>query len=53
MGLAAGDESGDAVTQLLQGHYTAAVAAGAKPTDALKSTFIVACLSPTSLAMGL
>ena len=41
------------VTQLLSEHYDAAMKAGATGTDALKSTFITACLSPTSVAMGL
>ncbi|HVY26675.1 MAG TPA: hypothetical protein VHB79_08980 [Polyangiaceae bacterium] len=53
MNLTAGDASYAAVTQLLQQHYDAAVAAGATPTDALKSTFVTACLAPTSVAVGL
>jgi len=53
MGITSEDPNSATVTQLLKEHYDAAVAAGAKPTDALKSTFIVACLSPTSVAIGL
>jgi hypothetical protein len=53
MGLTAADPSSAEVTQLLTQHYDAAVAAGATATDALKSTFIIACLSPTSVAIGL
>ena len=53
MGLASGDPAAATVTQLLNDHYNAAVSAGAKPTDALTSTFIVACLAPTSVAVGL
>jgi hypothetical protein len=53
MGITAEDPNSATVTQLLTEHYDAAIAAGAKPTDALKSTFIVACLSPTSVAIGL
>jgi hypothetical protein len=53
MGITAADPNSATVTQLLSDHYDAALAAGAKPTDALKSTFIVACLSPTSVAIGL
>ncbi len=53
MGLAAADPAVPSVTQLLQDHYNAVVTAGGKPTDALTSTFIVACLSPTSVAVGL
>jgi hypothetical protein len=37
----------------LAAHYDAAIAAKASPTEALKSTFITACLAPTSVAVGL
>jgi hypothetical protein len=53
MGITPADENSGAVTQLLQEHYAAAVSAGASATDALKSTFVTACLSPTSVAVGL
>ena len=53
MGITPDDENSAAVTQLLQEHYAAAVTAGASAADALKSTFITACLSPTSVAVGL
>jgi len=53
MGITSADPNSATVTQLLTEHYDAAIAAGAKPTDALKSTFIVACLAPTSVAIGL
>jgi hypothetical protein len=53
MGITAEDPNAATVTQLLQEHYSAAVAAGAMPADALKSTFVVACLAPTSVAIGL
>ncbi len=53
MGITPADASSATVTQLLNDHYNAAIAAGAKPTEALASTFIVACLSPTSVAVGL
>jgi len=53
MGITSADPNSAVVTQLLTEHYDAAIAAGAKPTDALKSTFIVACLAPTSVAIGL
>jgi hypothetical protein len=53
MGIASDDPTSAAVTQLLKDHYDAAIAANASPTDALKSTFITACLSPTSVAIGL
>lgn len=53
MGMTSADPNNAAVTLLLQEHYDAAIAEGATPTDALKSTFITACLSPTSVAIGL
>lgn len=53
MGLTAEDPNSATATQLLKDHYDAAIAAKASPTDALKSTFIVACLAPTSVAIGL
>ena len=53
MGITAEDPNSATVMGLLQEHYTSAVAAGASPTDALKSTFVTACLSPTSVAIGL
>ncbi|MES1175436.1 MAG: hypothetical protein ABUL62_14030 [Myxococcales bacterium] len=53
MGITSADPNSATVTQLLQDHYAAAIAAKASPTDALKSTFIVACLAPTSVAVGL
>jgi hypothetical protein len=53
MGITPEDPLSASVTQLLVEHYDAAIAAGGKPVDALKSTFIVACLSPTSVAVGL
>lgn len=53
MGITSADPNSATMTQLLTEHYDAAIAAKASPTDALKSTFIVACLSPTSVAIGL
>ena len=47
------DPNHDPVLQILKDHYDAAVALKATPTDALKSTFISACLAPTSVAVGL
>ncbi len=37
----------------LQSHFDAAVKTGAAPTDALKSTFVVACLAPSAVSIGL
>jgi hypothetical protein len=53
MGITASDPLTSTMTGLLSDHYNAAVAAGASATDALKSTFVVACLSPTSVTIGL
>ncbi|MEP7119642.1 MAG: hypothetical protein ABJE95_01985 [Byssovorax sp.] len=53
MGLGTGDPTSAPAMQILQDHYDAAILAKATPTDALKSTFVLACTSPTSLAMGL
>jgi len=37
----------------LKDHFTGAMGQGAKATDALRSTFIVACLSPSFIGIGL
>jgi hypothetical protein len=41
------------MSELLQGHYAAATAAGGKPADALRSTFVLACTSPLLTGIGL
>jgi hypothetical protein len=53
MGIPPNDESYALVTQALSTHFDKAVAAGAARKDAMKSTFVVACLSPTTFGMGL
>jgi hypothetical protein len=53
MGITSADPVSATVTQLLNDHYAAAMAAGASAADALKSTFVTACLAPTSVAIGL
>ncbi|MCU0685719.1 MAG: DUF1585 domain-containing protein [Polyangiaceae bacterium] len=53
MALAAPDPRAAPAGAILREHYEGAVAGGAKPADALKSTFILACTSPTSIATGL
>jgi hypothetical protein len=40
-------------TALLRGHFDAAVQQGAKASDALKSTFVTACLAPSAATIGL
>jgi len=53
MGLPAADDRAAPMAELLTGHYTAAIAAGAKPADALSSTFVLACTSPLVTGIGL
>lgn len=52
MAMTPNDSRYAAVEQLLQAHYAAALAQGASTTDALRSTFTIACTSPTSLGVG-
>jgi hypothetical protein len=51
MGL--GSEVGPSALAILQGHDANAQAQGASPTDALKSTFVLACTSPYVAGIGL
>ena len=53
MGLTASDPRAAAATSVLGAHFTAAVKGGATPTDALRSTFIAACLAPSAVSIGL
>jgi len=53
MGITSADPMSATVTKILNEHYAASMAAGASAADALKSTFITACLAPTSVAIGL
>jgi len=58
MGLESSDPRTSQVTSLLQAHYASALAGtatipAASPTDALKSTFIVACSSPSVTGIGM
>jgi hypothetical protein len=53
MALPAADPRAGAIRKVLQEHFTNAKASGASATDALKSTFILACESPTAVSMGL
>ena len=38
---------------LLQGHFDAAMKQGASATAALRSTFIIACVAPSAISIGL
>jgi hypothetical protein len=53
MGVAPSDPRSPGLLAILSKHDEAAVTAGASPTDALRSTFVVACSSPLSVSMGL
>lgn len=52
MGYTAADPHHDPALQILHAHYTEALAGGTA-TNALRSTFSLACQSPTSVAFGL
>jgi hypothetical protein len=53
MGLPPSDSRAAQATTLLQGHYDAALATGASATNALRSTFVTACLAPSFVSIGL
>jgi hypothetical protein len=53
MALVDGDARQAGATSILNEHYAAAVKTGVTARDALKSTFVLACSSPTAVAIGL
>ncbi|MEO8548599.1 MAG: hypothetical protein ABI678_01445 [Kofleriaceae bacterium] len=53
MGLTAGDARSTPIRDALTQHFTDAKAAGATATDALRSTFVAACLSPSFIGIGM
>jgi hypothetical protein len=53
MGMPSTDPHYAGAVSALQAHYTAAIAAKATATSALRSTFAAACQSPTSLGLGI
>lgn len=53
MGFTMSDPRTPRATSILAAHYAAAQSNGAKPTDALRSTFVAACLSPSFVSIGL
>jgi hypothetical protein len=53
MALPPSDPRAAPAQQLLQAHFTAAMQTGATATAALQSTFVTACLAPSSIAMGM
>jgi hypothetical protein len=53
MGLGTSDPRATPANTVLTSHFTSAVKEGASPTDALRSTFMAACLSPSLVSIGL
>jgi hypothetical protein len=53
MGLVPSDPRYAQVQAILSSHYGAAVAQGATPTNALRSTFVAACEAPSAVSVGL
>jgi len=53
MALSASDPRAAQATAALQAHYQAALATGASPNASLTSTFVVACLSPSFIGIGM
>jgi hypothetical protein len=53
MALVPSDPRATPAAALLEDHFTAAMAQGASASDALKSTFVVACQAPTALSIGM
>ena len=53
MGIASVDGRYDALRGELSDHFSAARGQGARPTDALRSSFVLACSSPLTVSLGL
>jgi hypothetical protein len=53
IGIPSIDTRYDALRTVLSEHFDAARAKGAKPSDALRSTFVLACTSPLTVSLGL
>ncbi|MEO6775678.1 MAG: hypothetical protein ABI467_22140 [Kofleriaceae bacterium] len=53
MGLTSHDPRTADVTAALTAHFAAAKTSGASATDALRSTFVAACLSPSFIGIGM
>ncbi len=53
MALPPSDPRAGPATDLLQAHFGKATKSGATAANALKSTFVVACLAPSSISIGL
>jgi hypothetical protein len=48
-----GDANHAPAVTILKAHDASTLASGATPTNALRSTFVAACESPTSVSIGL
>ncbi len=53
MGLVPSDPRAQPAKDLLQAHFAAAVQQGESASNALKSTFITACLAPSAVSIGM
>jgi hypothetical protein len=53
MALVPSDPRSTAGASILQSHYAAAMKSGATASNALRSTFVAACMAPTSITIGL
>ncbi len=53
MGLTSSDPRAAPALQILKEHYAAVIAAGGNANAGLKSTFVLACSSPTAVSVGL
>jgi len=53
MALSPSDPRSTPATALLQSHYTASMQQGASASNALKSTFVTACLAPSAVSIGI
>ena len=53
LGLTSSDPRATQVHAILSAHFTAASHGGATATDALRSTFVAACLSPSFIGIGM
>ena len=53
MALVPSDPRAAPAQALLQQHFAAAMKQGASASDALKSTFVTACLAPSAVSIGL
>ncbi len=53
MALTPSDPRSAQAQSLLKSHFTSAMQLPASAADALKSTFVVACLAPSSVSIGL